>query len=373
MQHFIHDHLVRNLPVWGALALSTVSVVYTSREHQKLLSQPAVTENRQALVELHKAPEKPGPVDLSNVAGIVEAIPENVVRIMPYNDWPLLQVSVHEGQRLKWSREKGSWVGDSPIVTTQFETPAEIDTFIFDSEKSGKELASVRLKSEKAIVEAETELEQSQIRERNAKQELDRQQGLKTKNATSVEALTKADNLWMLAVAEVNKSRKMLDITRRQIQIDEEVAKLARNRAESELDLANFKRDMSWGKVPVNLLPGKADAPKQVVVTKVNARIGDQPPRSGAPQVWVELVDDTILMARAKIDLGQEKLLKTGQKILVSHKGESYSGELLSILPEVDVATNQITILVKLANPDLSLRMGSKVELDLTNKHSASK
>ncbi len=368
MQQIIHDHLARNLPVWGALALSTISVVYTSREHQKLLSQPVVTENRQAQKEQLKSPEKPAPVDLSKVPGVVEAIPENVVRVMPYNDWPLLQVSVHEGQRLKWSREKGSWVGDSPIVTTQFETPAEIDTFIFDSQKSGKELAAVKLKSEKAIVEAETELDQSQIRERNAKQELDRQQGLKIKNATSVEALTKAENIWKLAVAEEEKSRKLLEITRRQVQIDEEVALLTQNRADSELDLANFKRDMSWGKVPVHLLPGKADAPKQVVVTKVNARIGDQPPRSGQPQVWVELVDDTTLMARAKIDMGQEKLLKLGQKIVAAQNGETYSGELLAILPEVDTSTGQIPILIKLANPALSLKMGSRVELDLQAK-----
>ncbi|MFM7130610.1 MAG: HlyD family efflux transporter periplasmic adaptor subunit [bacterium] len=370
MQQFIQDHLVRNLPVWGALALSAVSVVYTSREHQKMLSQPVVTENRPASESATPAPIS---VDLSKVPGRVEAIPANVVRIMPYNDWPLLQVSVHEGQRLKWSREKGSWVGDSPVVTTQFETPAEIDTFIFDSQKSAKELAGVRLKSEKAVVEVETELEQSLIRERNARQELDRQQGLKEKNATSVEALTKADNVWKLAVAEVEKSRKLLDITRRQVAIDEDVAKLQQNRAESELDLANFKRDMSWGKVPIHLLPGKADALKQVVVTKVNARIGDQPPRSGAPQVWVELVDDSTLMARAKIDQGQEKLLNAGQKIIASQNGESYSGELLAILPEVDAETGQITILVKLANPGLSLRMGSKVVLDLTDKHIAHK
>lgn len=368
MQHFIHEHLIRNLPVWGALALSTVSVVYTSHEHQKLLSQPAVTESRPVSAATFQPTQPLVPVDLARVPGRVEAIPENVVRIMPYNDWPLLQVSVHEGQRLKWSREKGSWVGDSPVVTTQFETPAEIDIFLFESEKSGKELAATRLRSEKAVIEAETELEQSRIRELNARQEFERQQGLKAKNATSQEALTKADNLWKLAAAEVEKSGKLLNLVRKQSEIDQELASLARNRAQSELDLANFKRDMSWGKVPVHLLPGKADRPKQVVVTKVNARIGDQPPRSGAPQVWVELVDDTTLMARASIDQGQEKQLKAGQKISVRQGSDQYSGELLSILAEVEPTTGRIPVLITIANPNLSLRLGSMVELDFTTQ-----
>ena len=68
-----------------------------------------------------------GGSSLSRVPGLIEAIPERVFHASPYNDWPLFELHVHEGQRLKFRRENGRWTGDGSLFT-QFETPAEIES-----------------------------------------------------------------------------------------------------------------------------------------------------------------------------------------------------------------------------------------------------
>lgn len=299
----------------------------------------------------------------------MEAMPERIFRIMPYNDWPLLQISVHEGQRLHWNREKGAWVGDSQIITTQFETPAEIDTFIIESEKAVELAKAVTLSSEKTIIEAQTQLEQSRIRERNARQEFDRQNSLKQRNLQTEEAHHKARNLLELAEAELRKNEKLAAIEIKKAEIDQRLAKLNMEKAKSELDLANFKRDMSWGRVPVGVIKGKPFERKQAVVTKVNARIGDQPPRSGLPPVWVELVDDSSLYARTTISADDDAMIQPGQKATITQGTRTYEGEVLSILPVVEAGSGRIPVLIVVRNSDLRLRIGSHVQIQLQSQN----
>ena len=305
---------------------------------------------------------KPGSITIS---GVMEAMPDRIYRIMPYNDWPLLQISVHEGQRLHWNREKGGWVGDSPIVTTQFETPAEIETYIIESEKAIEEARLVALGSEKAIAQAQTALEQSRIRERNARQEFNRQNGLRQKNQQSEEAYQKSKNLLELTEAELKLNEKLAEIEFKKSTSEQRLAKLMIEKRKSELDFANFKRDMSWGRVPVGILPGKTFERKQAVVTQVNARIGDQPPRSGPAPVWVELVDDSILMARTTINPNDEATTLPGQTATITQANRTYEGEVLSLLPVVESGTQRIPVLIKVKNHDLRLRIGSSVQIQL--------
>jgi len=298
------------------------------------------------------------------VQGTVEPIPDRVFRIMPFNDWPVLKVDVHEGQRLTWKRENGTWVGDNDILTIQFETPAEIDGVIEAAEIAKIELTAARSKAEMTKIEAATTLELARIRERNARQELDRISGLKSRAAESSESLQRAENLCNLAVTELEKAEKITALQTKLADSDVLIAESKVVQAQSDLDLANFKRDMSWGKVPVHLIEAAPGESRQVVVTKVAVTVGDQPPRSGAAPVWVELVDDSRLFVRSKISPDREDAIRPGMPVRFTQRGRSYEGKVVTLLPVVDPETKEVLVLSEVRNPERSLRIGSVLESD---------
>ncbi len=353
---------IRSMTMTGAVCLSAVSLAVSAIEGScggGLLDLMGISRNS----KLESTPDTHHEAS-GTIAGTVEPIPDRVFRIMPYNDWPILRVDVHEGQRLTWKRENGTWVGDNDILTTQFETPAEIDGVIEAAEIAGIELTAARSKAEMTKIEAATALELARIRERNARQELDRIAGLKSRNAESIESKQRAENLWNLAVAEREKAEKVAALQAKLADSDVLLAESRNVQARSELDLANFKRDMSWGKVPVHMIKAAPGETRQVVATKVAATVGDQPPRAGAAPVWVELVDDSRLFVRSKISPDQEDGIRPGMPVRFTQRGRSYEGTVVTLLPVVDPETKQIQVLSEVRNPDRSLRIGSVLESD---------
>ncbi len=299
------------------------------------------------------------------LTGITEPIPDRVFRIMPYNDWPVLRVDVHEGQRLTWRRKNGGWVGDNDVLTTQFETPAEIDGVIEAAARAKIELEAARSKAEMALIEAENVEDQARIRATNARQELDRMTGLKRRDAESLESHHRSENMWKLASVELATAEKVLALQRKLTESEVRIAESRLVQAQSELDLANFKRDMSWGKVPVHLIKGNPDQPRQLVVTRVSVAVGDQPPRNGAAPVWVELVDDSKLFVRTTIAAEQEDAMKPGMVVRLKQRGREYAGKVVALLPVVESRTEAIPILLEVDNPERTLRIGSVLEITL--------
>ncbi|MBI1325312.1 HlyD family efflux transporter periplasmic adaptor subunit [bacterium] len=356
----LHEGSLRSLTMLGAVCVSAVSLAYSAIEGScggGLLNYLRPT--REAVAQGSSESETG---HLAKVKGVVEPIPDRVFRIMPYNDWPILRVDVHEGQRLTWKREKGAWVGDSDILTTQFETPAEIDGVIEEASRAKIELAAARSKAELAKVEAKTAVDQARIRELNARQEHERISGLKRRDTESIEVHQRAENLWNLAVAELTKAEKIAALQDQLADADVQIAESRLVQAQSDLDLANFKRDMSWGKVPVHMIKGAPGEARQVVVTKVAATIGDQPPRAGAAPVWVELVDDSKLFVRAKVSPDRETEIRPGMPVKFSQRGRTYEGKVVTLLPIVDPETQEIQFLSEVENPDRALRIGSILE-----------
>jgi len=361
MNVFLPENPIRSFTVLSALCISTASLAFSAIEGscgQGLIDylkiRPTQSETLSAEHE-HEAKEP--------LKGFVEPIPDRVFRIMPYNDWPLLRIDVHEGQRLSWKRVNGSWVGDNDVLTTQNETPAEIDGFIIKSEAVKDELAAVRSKADMMILQAETDLELARIRERNARQELDRWTGLLKRDLVATENHHRAENLWHLATAELAKAEKVAALQR---QIADSEIKVAESRvvqAKTEFELEDFKRDLSWGKVPVHLIKGPPGKPKQVVVTRVAAVIGDQPPRSGEPQVWVELVDDSHMFVRTRIKPELEDELKPGDRVRVAQRGRTYEGTIVALTAVVDRESQEIPVIIDVDNHDRKLRIGSAVEV----------
>ena len=136
------------------------------------------------------------------LTGLVEAIPQNVYRATPYNDWPLFRVNVHEGQRLRFRRENGRWAGDDPLLFIQFETPAEID-----GKKEGVEIADLERQSatlalEVLRAELGKELEAADIREQNARQQFERVDRLRDRTAATPAEYQRARNSLDLADPE---------------------------------------------------------------------------------------------------------------------------------------------------------------------------
>lgn len=352
----------RNLTLLSAACLSAVSLAVSAIEGScggglldYLRAKPAAIASAE-----HDARV----VETRVVEGVVEPIPDRVFRIMPYNDWPILKVDVHEGQRLTWKRENGTWVGDNDILTTQFETPAEIDGVIEAARVARIELNAARSKAEMTKIEAATALEQARIREGNARRELDRITGLKSREAESSESFQRAENLWKLAVAERTKAEKIEALQGKLAETDVELAESRVVEAQSILDLANFKRDMSWGKVPVHLIKAPPGEPRQVVVTKVSVTVGDQPPRAGAPPVWVEMIDDSRLFVRSKITPDRESEIRPGMPVRFTQRGKNFEGHVVSLLPVVDPVTRELQVLSEVINTNRSLRIGSILETD---------
>lgn len=301
--------------------------------------------------------------DPRRVPGLIEAIPRNVFHASPYNDWPLFELRVHEGQRLRFRREEGRWVGDQPGLFIQYETPAEIDTKKEEVELADLEERSATLARDVLREEMQKELEAAEIRETNARQQFERLDRLRGMDQASVTAadLDRARNMLALARTQREQLARLLGKKVEMAKLQADLADRRARKARSELDLADFKREMSWAKVPV--AKGRFE---EVVVTKVQAVRGDSPGAGGKRDVWVEVVDDRSLQARVLVPLERAERLAEGAKARVSQGRRSYDGRVLSVGAVADRPTRLIPVLVTVENHDRGLRINTEVTVDFS-------
>ena len=293
------------------------------------------------------------------IRGFVEAIPQNVYHASPYNDWPLFELHVYEGQRLKNRREKGSWVGDDTCLFTQFETPAEIDAKNEDVNIADLELKMANLARNALREDMSKDLEAAKIRQENARQQFDRLDHLRDRTATAQADHDRARNAMDLARTQREQLARLLDWKVEIAGVQVELADHRARRAENERQLANFKREMSWSRVP--LARGRFE---EVVVTKIQAALGDTHGSGGRKDVWIEVVDDRALHVRAFLALGLAERLTAGGEAMVRQGVRRYRGKILSIGAIADKTTHLIPVLVKVANDDRLLRIHTEVAVD---------
>jgi hypothetical protein len=314
-----------------------------------------------------RQPDLPGgrtaatrPADLQRVPGLVEAIPHNVFRATPYNDWPLFRLGVYEGQRLKFRRGDGRWEGDDPLLFIQFETPAEIDGKKEDVEVADLEKQSAETALEILRVELEKDIAAEGIRERNARQQFERLERLHDRTAATQEELQKARNSLDLVRTRQEQLSSLLAKKVRGASVRAELAEHRSRRAESDLRLADFKREMSWARVPVER--GRFE---EVVVTKVLGAMGDVPSAAGKKEVWVEVVDDRTHQVRCFLPAACVAPLTTGVKATARQGDRIYEGEVASIGVVADRESHLIPLIVKVRNEDRLLKMNTEVVVDL--------
>ena len=291
--------------------------------------------------------------------GIVEAIPQKVFHASPYNDWPLFELHVHEGQRLKFHRENGSWAGDSTCLFVQFETPADIQARNEDATIADLELKAANLARNVLGDDMRKDLEAARIREENARQQLDRIDRLHERTAATQADHDRARNALALSRTQREQLERLLERKVEVAGVQVEVADHKARRAESERQLAEFKREMSWGRVPV--ARGRFE---EVVVTKIQAVRGDTQGQGGKKDVWVEVVDDRTLQVRVFLAVQQAERLAPGGVATVRQGARRYRGEILSIGALADKATHLIPVLVKVGNDDRLLRIHTEVDVD---------
>ena len=256
-----------------ALSLATLALIVLIYDRSIPRHGPATTVSRDMAVEA-AVRGSGGEPDLSRVPGLIEAIPERVFHASPYNDWPLFELHVHEGQRLKFHRVKDGWAGDCTGLFTQFETPAEIDTKNEEVAIAALEEQTAKMARDVLREELAKDLEAAAIREENARQQVDRLDRLRDRTATTQAEHDRARNT--LALARTQREQ-LAGFLAKKVEIAGLKADLADHqarRANAELQLADFKRAMSWANVPV--ARGRFE---EVVVTKVQAARGDTPGR----------------------------------------------------------------------------------------------
>lgn len=347
----------RDVAVVGSLALSTAAFAFSARremfpeEHVSHASS-AARDNRST------TPVIP---DKQRLPGTLEAVPNRVFRVVPYNDWPLFQVSVHEGQRLKFNREGGRWTGSSDGLTIQFETPAEIDGLTERAEAAKLEERAQVLKEEITRLELPKQLEQARVREDNARAEFERVEKLHGRTATTEQELQRARNMLRLASAQREELEAVVEKKTELANLESQIADRKSREATSDLALADFKRELSWGRVPV-----RRGQFEEVVVTKVSAALGDVPNKNGQRDTWVEVIDDRVLQVRAFARPDQVDLLRVDMEVSVLQRDRKYSGKILSIGAVAEKATELVPVLVLVENPDASLRINTTVVVDLS-------
>lgn len=296
---------------------------------------------------------------LAPVPGLVEAIPQNVFHASPYNDWPLFELHVHEGQRLKFRREKGSWVGDRDGLFVQFETPADIDAKEEDVKVANLEVKMARLARDVLREDMGKDIEAARIREENARQQFDRLDRLRDQTAATQAEHDRARNTLALARTQREQLMRLLERKVEMAELQVELADHRAQRTESERQLADFKRDLSWGRVPV--ARGRFE---EVVVTKIQAVRGDTHGSGGKKDLWVEVVDDRTLHIRAFLAIDQAERLTAGDNAIVRQSARTYPGKILSIGILADKATHLIPVLVRVDNDDRLLKLHTEVTVD---------
>ena len=130
--------------------------------------------------------------------------------------------------------------------------------------------------------------------------------------------------------------------------------------AERELELADFKREMSWARVPV-----ERGSFEEVVVTKVVGARGDVPSPAGKKDVWVEVVDDRTLHVRCFLPPVRVDRVAVGGKATVRQGDRRYEGEVASIGGVADRDSHLIPLIVRVRNEGQSLRIQTEVSVDL--------
>jgi len=174
------------------------------------------------------------------LTGIVEPISQNIFHATPYNDWPLFEIKVREGQRLKFRRDQGGWAGDCTALFIQFETPAEIDGKKEDVEVAALEKAAAESTRDILRTELEKDLEAATIRERNARQQLERLERLGDRKAVAQEEVLRARNTLDLAVSQRVAVASLLGKKLELAEIQADLADHRLRRAQSERLSGNF-------------------------------------------------------------------------------------------------------------------------------------
>ena len=355
-------------PIFLVLAAGAIFSPSSGRLSTALVSPPP--HSGDMLKDISNSPGRdPGPHGSTaesredpgdSIAGIVEAIPQNVFHATPYNDWPLFEIRVREGQRLKFNRERGAWSGDIPALFIQFETPAEIDGKKEDVEIAALEKAAAQTSLDILRTELQKELDGASIRERNARQQHERLERLLGRGAATQEDLQRARNTLDLAVSQREQVEALLG---KKLELAGTQADLARHRllrAESELQLADFKREMSWGNVPV--ARGRFE---EVVVTKVHGVRGDVPTAASRRDAWIEVIDDRVLNVRSYISAGRTRLLAVGQEAVVHQEGRQYEGLVAGVGIVADARTRLVPILIEVQNADRGLKINTAVTVGI--------
>jgi hypothetical protein len=329
---------------------------------------PAVSSPRPYPAANDRPPESPAgrtrpvpPPDLSRVTGVIEPIPQNVYRASPYNGWPLFELHVREGQRLRFRREGGRWVGDSTALFTQLETPSEIDGLKEEVEVAALEARSAGLAVEILRDELGKGLEAAEVRERNARQLLDRLDRLRGRTPADQAEHDRARNALALARSQREEAASLLGRKVEAARVGAELAEHRRRRAESGLQLADFKREMSWGRVPV-----AAGRFEEVVVTRVSGARGDVPAASGRRDAWVEVVDDRRLQARCLVEPELVGRLRSGVSAAVRQAERAYGGVVTSVGALAEAGSGRVPVLVEVSNEGRALSISTKVTVDFT-------
>lgn len=346
-----------------SLAMSVASLVRSTRR-EGTTAAPHVESPAPRLTAAGIQAAAP-PVEtlrLDRVPGQVEPLPQNVYHVVPYNDWPLFEISVVEGQRLKFHRTQGKWVGDSDSLTVQFETPAEIDSRTENIEIARIEKQSAELSEDIQEDELQKGLEAALVRETNARQESERLEKLRTRTAATDQEAQRARSLLDLARVQREQAAavrlKRLALARLQTQAAEHRLR----RAESEYQLANFKREMSWGNVP-----HRVRRFEEVVVTRVSAAIGDVPSGAGKREAWVEVIDDRVLQVRVFLPVSVLDRIVVGRPAHVQQEGRHYPGTLAAVNIVADAETRRVPVLVRVENHDRALKINTLVTVDLVH------
>jgi len=131
-------------------------------------------------------------------------------------------------------------------------------------------------------------------------------------------------------------------------------------RIASELLLADFKRNMSWGSVPV--ARGRFE---EVVVTKVRGIRGDVPTAASRREPWVEVIDDRILNVRVHLPPDQTTRMAIGRAAEVHQDGRLYKGQVAAVGIVADEKTRLVPVLVEVQNVDRALKINTAVAVGI--------
>src|SRR5262249_2805062 len=153
----------------------------------------------------------------------------------------------------------------------------------------------------------------------------------------------------LLELARVQREQAAVVRQKRlaQAKLQTQAAEHRLRRAESEFQLADFKRELSWGNVP-----HRGHSFEEVVVTRVSAAIGDVSSGAGKREVWVEVIDDRVLQVRSFLPVADLERIAVGKAVQVNQERRSYPGAVAAINIVADAATHRVPVLVKVANHD---------------------